>query len=200
MQGNTLIKRGTIMGALHSIISLAPLKARQRERFIMDYQSAFMYAATKEFGRRDRYYKYTDDIIPGKSVNACLESQGAEVYRIMIGDAPIGGVVIHTAGETAGTLDLLFVTPCAQGCGIGSAAWEAVERHHPGVVIWETTAACFERQNLHFLVNCCGFHIVEYYNRRNPNPNASDLSPATAREEVFRFEKVFVNHNREVCE
>ena len=50
----------------------------------------------------------------------------------------------------------------------------------------------FETRNIHFYVNKCGFHIVEYFNSHHPDPH----DPATGKEEIyeegdgmFRFEK-----------
>ncbi len=37
-------------------------------------------------------------------------------------------------------------------------------------IVWETGTPYFERRNIHFYVNKCGFHIVEYYNEKHPDP------------------------------
>ncbi len=58
--------------------------------------------------------------------------------------------------------------------------------------IWETVTPYFEKRNIHFYVNRCGFHIVEFFNSRHPDPN--DPDPAEEPDEqfpegTFRFEK-----------
>ena len=32
----------------------------------------------------------------------------------------------------------------------------------------------FEKRNIHFYINRCGFKIVEFYNSHNPDPNEPD--------------------------
>ena len=75
---------------------------------------------------------------------------------------------------TKGDLDLLFVSPKAHSKGIGYAAWCEVEKLYPQVTLWETVTPYFEKRNIHFYVNRCGFHIVEFYNSHHPNPNDPD--------------------------
>ena len=67
-----------------------------------------------------------------------------------------------------------------------------MEKLHPEVAVWETMTPYFEKRNIHFYVNRCGFHIVEFFHSRHPDPHDPDM----AREEdgqfsegMFRFEK-----------
>ena len=55
--------------------------------------------------------------------------------------------------------------------------------------MWETTTPYFEKRNIHFYVNRCGFHIVEYFNSRYHAPNDPD-SGDTDGDGMFRFQKV----------
>ena len=48
----------------------------------------------------------------------------------------------------------------------GQAAWRAVERLHPEVRVWETCTPYFEKRNIHFYVNRCGFRIVKFVRDR----------------------------------
>lgn len=82
----------------------------------------------------------------------------------------MGGIVVHLDGSR-GELDLLFVSPDAHSKGIGYAAWRAMERLHPEVTVWQAVTPYFETRNIHFYVNRCGFHIVEFYNSHHPDPN-----------------------------
>ena len=75
--------------------------------------------------------------------------------------------------------------------GIGYAAWCLIDELHPEVTVWETTTPYFEKRNIHFYVNRCGFHIVEYFNSRPPAPNGPD-SGDTDSDGMFRFQKVKV--------
>ena len=63
------------------------------------------------------------------------------------------------------------------------------------MTVWETVTPYFEKRNIHFYVNRCGFHIVEFYNSHHPDPP----DPETGEENrydgddgfdgMFRFEK-----------
>lgn len=112
----------------------------------------------------------------------------------MQGGQPVGGVVIKVDGEH-GTLDLLFVSPKVHSKGIGYAAWCAVEQLHPEVTVWETVTPYFETRNIHFYVNRCGFHIVEFFNRHHPDQNDPDTTEHIDEQfpdGMFRFEKRIV--------
>ena len=170
-------------------IILAPLKPDDRERFILDNQEAFNYGALEEFGLRDDHFEEEGEIISRETIEASVD--GGEAYRIMRDGLPVGGLVIKTDGDR-GSLDLLFVSPKAHSRGIGHAAWCAVEKLHPEVTVWETVTPYFEKRNIHFYVNRCGFHIVEFYNSRHPDPNDPDAGKeenAQFPDGMFRFEK-----------
>ena len=88
--------------------------------------------------------------------------------------------------------NILFISPKEHSKGIGYAAWCEVEKLHPEVKIWETVTPYFEKRNIHFYVNRCGFHIVEFYNSNHPDPNdpdAEDQIDEQFPDGMFRFEK-----------
>jgi GNAT superfamily N-acetyltransferase len=164
-------------------IKLIPLTSDDREQFITDNQEAFNYGALEEFGRRDDHFEEDGEIISRETIEKAID--GGEAYRIMQGDKKVGGVVLKVDGDK-GNLDLLFVSPKAHSKGIGYAAWCAVEKLHPEVKVWETCTPYFETRNIHFYVNRCGFHIVEFYNEHHPDPNEHN----DPEDEFFRFEKI----------
>ena len=102
--------------------------------------------------------------------------------------------VLPTGFETHHNhLDLLFVSPNAHSKGIGTAAWKCVESLYPETKVWETCTPYFEKRNIHFYVNKCGFHIVEFFNGLHPDPRDPETGYAADFEdggEMFRFEKV----------
>lgn len=170
------------------IITLVPLREEDREQFILDNQEAFRYGALVEFGRRDEHFEEEGEIISRETIEQSIE--GGEAYRIMLGDVKAGGVVIKTDGDW-GDLDLLFVSPHIHSRGVGYAAWCEIEKLHPEVRIWETVTPYFETRNIHFYVNKCGFHIVEFYNRHHPDPHEPDTGEGVpGGDGLFRFEKV----------
>ena len=158
-------------------VTLAPLEPDDKEQFILDNQEAFKYGATQEFGMRDDHYEEDGEIISRDTIKQSIE--GGETYRILLNKKKVGGVVLRVDGDR-GDLELLFVSPKAHSKGIGYAAWCAVERMHPEVKVWETVTPYFEKRNIYFYVNKCGFHIVEFLRED---------------EGMFRFEKVMQNNN-----
>ncbi len=164
-------------------ITLAPLEPSDRERFIRDNQDAFNYGALEEFGQRDDHFEEDGEIISHDTISRSIDE--GEAYRIMKDGKPLGGVVIKTEYDH-GDLELLFVSPAAHSKGIGYAAWCAVEALHPEVTVWETVTPYFEKRNVHFYVNRCGFHIVEYFNEHHCHPDDSDGEMF----EMFAFEKI----------
>ena len=87
----------------------------------------------------------------------------------------------------------MFVSPKEHSKGIGFAAWRAVEKLHPEVKVWETFTPYFEKRNIHFYVNRCGFHIVEFFNRYHPDPKDPDAGNEPDDQfpdGMFRFEKI----------
>ena len=171
------------------MVKLEPLAPADREQFIRDNQEAFNYGALEEFGRRDDHFEEEGEIISRETIENAID--GGEAYRIMQDGRPAGGVVIRVDGDH-GDLDLLFVSPEAHSKGIGYAAWRAVEKLHPEVAVWETVTPYFEKRNIHFYVNRCGFHIVEFFNSHHPDPNDPDTAGQTDEQfpdGMFRFEK-----------
>ena len=107
----------------------------------------------------------------------------------------VGGVVLMIDKKTHHNhLDLLFVAPEEHGKGIGYGAWQAVEALHPETVVWETFTPYFEKRNIHFYVNKCGFQIdqfwCEYFQSEHGVPAGEEHDPDEGPDEMFRFVKV----------
>ncbi len=170
-------------------IILVPLDTEDREQFISDNQEAFNYGALVEFGRRDDHFEEEGEIISRETIQGSIDN--GEAYRIMLNGQPVGGAVIKVDGDR-GDLELLFVSPKVHSRGIGYAAWCAIEELHPEVKVWETVTPYFEKRNIHFYVNRCGFHIVEFFNSHHPDPNDPEMAEHTDEQfsdGMFRFIK-----------
>ena len=175
---------------MNSIVQLLPLEKSDKEQFIIDNQKAFNYGAMEEFGLRDNHFEEDGQIISRATIEASIDT--GDAYRIVVDGEKVGGVVIKVDGDK-GDLDLLFISPDVHSKGIGYAAWCEVEKLHPEVKIWETVTPYFEQRNIHFYVNRCGFHIVEFFNKFHPNPNDSEPMEELGEQfpdGMFRFEKV----------
>lgn len=73
-----------------------------------------------------------------------------------------GAVVVIDKSTQHNHLDLLFVKNGIQSKGIGKKIWFELEEMYPGTKVWETCTPYFDRRNIHFYVNVCGFHITEF--------------------------------------
>ena len=150
-------------------IKLTRLTDDDREQFILDNQRAFKYGAMEEFGVGDDHSEEEGETISRKTIEESID--GGVAYRICEDGAIVGGLVLKIDEETQhNELELLFVNPEAHSKGIGQAAWREVERLYPETRVWETCTPYFETRNIHFYVNKCGFHIVEFFNRHHPAP------------------------------
>lgn len=174
-------------------ITLTRLTDDDREQFILDNQRAFRYGAMEEFGKRDDHCEEDGEIISRKTIEESIDNGVA--YRIRENGRIVGGLVLTIDEKTQHNhLDLLFVEPAKHSNGIGYAAWQEVERLYPETEIWETCTPSFETRNIHFYVNKCGFHIVEFFNSQHPDPHDPEPGEDNDYSEVdpggmFLFEK-----------
>ena len=168
-------------------VILVPLEEADRNQFILDNQEAFRYGAMEEFGLRDDHFEEDGEIISRQTIEASID--GGTAYRIVHNGETVGGVVVKVE-ETRGDLELLFVAPGVHSKGIGYAAWQEIEALYPEVEIWQTCTPYFEKRNIHFYVNRCGFHIVEFFNEKHPDPHAPEGGKGEDFDGMFRFEKV----------
>lgn len=164
-------------------VQLIPLESNDREQFIRDNQEAFNYGAMEEFGCRDEHFENDGQIISRETISRSIDEGTA--FRIMQDNKPVGGVVIRTEYDH-GELELLFVSPDVHSKGIGYAAWCEIEKMHPEITVWETVTPYFEKRNIHFYVNRCEFHIVEYFNEHHCAPDDTEGELF----DMFRFEKI----------
>ncbi|MBQ7047421.1 MAG: GNAT family N-acetyltransferase [Clostridia bacterium] len=176
-------------------VTLVPLTADDREQFILDNQWAFKYGAMLEFGERDNHIDGDGEIISRKTIERSIDDPKNETYRIVVDGKRVGGVILKIDKEThRNELEILFVSPEEHSCGIGYGAWQAVEALHPETVVWETCTPYFEKRNIHFYVNKCGFYIdefwCEYYQPEHEMPDDEEHNPDEGPDEMFRFIKV----------
>lgn len=146
-------------------ITLTSLREHEKEKFITDIQAAFKKAAMEEFGDSD------DEVISKKEVEQSFHAEGAESYHIVRDGQIVGGAVIEIHPDTnRNALSLLYVNVNEHSKGIGLAAWQLIEQLHPETEVRETCTPYFEKRNIHFYVNKCGFHITEFVNPYHKDP------------------------------
>ncbi|AOT00317.1 gcn5-related n-acetyltransferase [Exiguobacterium sp. U13-1] len=125
-----------------------------------------------------------------EDIQRSLCAKGATILHIVLDGEKVGGVVLRIDEKTQhNEVDFIYIS--ADGKGIGTKAWEAIEVAFPQTNVWELHTPYFEKRNIHFYVNKCGFHIVEFNHKGNPGPNVEGEAPSSDEEyEFFRFEKV----------
>ena len=176
-------------------VTLVPLTADDREQFILDNQWAFKHGALAEFGRRDDHIDDDGEIISRGTIEACLDAPENEAYRIVLDGKRVGGLILKIdKASRHNHLEILFTLPEEHSRGIGYGAWRAVEALHPETEVWETCTPYFEKRNIHFYVNKCGFHITEFWcahnHPRDEMPDSDNRAPEEGPDEMFRFIKV----------
>ena len=165
-------------------VELKPLEINERENFIKDLQEAFRVAAIEEFGKND------EEVITKTEIEESLNSKGAQTFRITKDGKNVGGIIISINEETqCNSLELFFVNQNCQSEGVGLKAWRLCEEKFPQTKIWETVTPYFEKRNIHFYVNRCGFKIVEFFNPRHKDQNMPDAIDREDMKYFFRFEK-----------
>lgn len=176
-------------------VELIPLTQDDREQFILDNQWSFKYGALQEFGKRDDHVDDDGEIISRRTIERCLDDPQNEAYRIVWKGKRVGGVILKINKETnRNELEILFVAPEEHTKGIGYGAWLAVEKLHPETVAWETCTPYFEKRNIHFYVNKCGFKIdefwCEHYEPHHEMIDDEERDPNEGPDEMFHFIKI----------
>lgn len=176
-------------------VTLVPLTENDREQFISDNQWAFKYGALMEFSERDNHIDDDGEIISRKTIEHCIDDPNNETYRIVVEGKKAGGVILKINKETNHNhLEILFTLPDEHSKGIGYGAWQAAQALHPETVVWQTCTPYFDKRNIHFYVNKCGFKIdefwCEYFAPTNDLPDDEEHDPNEGPDEMFHFVKV----------
>lgn len=173
------------------IVTLERAAEADLPEFRRELQEAFRIAVVETFGDSD-YGPIPSD----QDVQESFDAPGAAVYHIVHNGKRAGGAVLRINSETRhNSLDLFYVSPKHHSRGLGLSAWKAIEAQYPDTVLWETATPYFEKRNIHFYVNKCGFHIVEFYNEHHPDPRMHHTEdehddPLPGMDGFFKFQKV----------
>ena len=159
------------------------LKKEDISKFKKLMQEAFQYGYESIYGKSD------EQILPKKDIEDNLKNENSYAYEMIENDDIIGGAIVTIDEETNHNhLDFLFVKVGVQGKGIGQTIWRKIEKLYPNTKVWETCTPYFDKRNIHFYVNRLGFHIIEFFNEKNPDPNMQ-LDCYKEDDGMFRFEK-----------
>ena len=102
----------------------------------------------------------------------------------------VGGVVVKIDSQTGiNWLDLFYFYPDKHGQGLELQIWKGLEKRYPNTKAWRLITPYFEKRNIHFYVNKCGFKIVEFFNKAHRDPSRPS-GRSDFHDEYFIFEKV----------
>ena len=170
-------------------IQLLPLREEETIAFKEEMQEAF------EHGFKSHSHDNVDDVddsnqwqvLPDKDFYQSLEAEGAEAYEAISEDGQRVGGAILSIHNNEGELAFLYVKVGVQSKGIGQAIWKTIEALHPETEVWKTCTPYFDRRNIHFYINRCGFHAVEFFNEHHPDPHMPEQFDQE--DGLFKFEK-----------
>ena len=166
-------------------IDLVPLKNVDIPEFKQKIQLAFQRGYEAEFGQNEK------QVLPEKDIDRSLNGKGAHAYKAMQNGDMIGGAVVSIENKTGiNHLDLLFVKCGCQSKGIGQAIWCAIEAQYPETKVWKTCTPYFEKRNIHFYINKCGFQAVEFFCDFHKDAQETDKDREEGPSEMFRFIKI----------
>lgn len=171
---------------IENIVTLQRVKEYELSKFKKDLQESFGEAVIEEFGSLE------DGPIPSdEEIEENFKAPGVAIYHILSNGTKIGGVIVSINEETQhNSLDILFIVKGKGGKGIGYKTWKVIEEKYPKTKVWETHTPCFEKRNIHFYVNKCGFKIVEYLSEKYNNQHEEGGEVLPSGEDFFRFEKI----------
>ena len=169
-------------------IKLIPVTDKQT--FITDIQKSFQESYESVYGICDKI------ILPTIDIEESFNKNGSESYFAIEDNEIVGGViVVINSNSNINHLELLYVKSGYQSKGIGLNIWQTIEHMYPQTKIWETYTPYYDKRNIHFYINKCRFHIVEFFNPKHKDPNIKNDRVGGMDKETgqyfFRFEKMY---------
>ncbi len=165
-------------------IQFQPVDEKDFKSFREDVKKIFSIAVVRKFGRPE-----SGEVISDKDINHSLYDLGVTSYHILANGEKIGGVALRINKESHhNSVDLFYIYPDCHSRGMGTQVWRAIEEAYPDTEVWELVTPYFEKRNIHFYVNKCGFRIVEFFCKHHSDPTM-DANAPDFQKEYFRFEK-----------
>lgn len=169
-------------------ITFQQLKEQDYAVFRNDVKRIFSIAVIEEFGESQE----EGDVIPDKDINLSLYNPQCEAFFVYDNGNKVGGIAIKKDMDNqCNWLDLFYIYPEYHGKSIGLRIWQAIEKKYPDTKTWRLVTPYFEKRNIHFYVNKCGFKIVEFFNRHHQNSDRPSGN-TDFHDEYFVFEKQIV--------
>lgn len=159
--------------------------------FKQELNDAFLKGLKDSFPEHDNPIEIAP-VPPEEDVDKILGEPDVAIYHLVMNGEKLGGAVLKIDEDTQNNeVIFLYMNVNAHGKGIGTKAWQAIEKAYPLTKVWELYTPYFEKRNIHFYVNKCGFHIVQFLHRGNPGPDFEvDETKRDTEYEFFHFKKV----------
>ena len=180
----------------HIAVMLLPVNKEDLDDFKQELHESFLKGLKDSFPKHDNPLEIAP-VPPEEDVEQMLAEKDVAIYYLVMNGEKLGGVVLKIDEDTQhNEVVFFYINANAHGKGIGTKAWKAIEDAYPLTKVWELYTPYFEKRNIHFYVNKCGFHIVEFLHRGNPGPDFEvDEAKPDTEYEFFHFKKVMNQTN-----
>ena len=167
-------------------ITFRRLAEQEYAAFREDVKKIFSIAVIETFGiAQDQ-----DEIIPDEDIDVSLYNPQCETWAVYSDGEKVGGVVVKIDSRTQQNwLELFYIYPGKQSRGLGFRIWQSIEQKYPDTLVLRLVTPYYEKRNIHFYVNKCGFKIVEFYNKAHQDSDRP-YRGIDFHDEYFLFEKV----------
>ena len=171
---------------IEQFVTLLPVYKDELANFKQGLHEAFLK------GLKDSFPEHENPIeIAPVPQEEDVEKMLAAIYHLVMNGEKQGGVVLKINESQHNEVVFLYTNANAYDKGIGTKAWQAIEAAYPLTKVWELYTPYFEKRNIHFYVNKCGFKIVEFLHRGNPGLDFEvDETKPDTEYEFFHFKKV----------
>ena len=167
-------------------ITFVKIEKSDYNDFCADVCEIFSFAVIETFGKPES----GKEIIEHDEILGIISDPECETYAVYADGIKVGGISIKANAATLhNSAELFYIYPEYHGKGLGYQIWQAIERLYPNTKVWRLITPYFEKRNIHFYVNKCGFKIVEFFNKAHVDPTRS-LTGEACHDEYFIFEKV----------
>ncbi|MBR3877786.1 MAG: GNAT family N-acetyltransferase [Bacteroidaceae bacterium] len=167
-------------------ITFVKIEKSDYNDFCADVCEIFSFAVIETFGKPES----GKEIIEHDEILGIISDPECETYAVYADGIKVGGISIKADAATLhNSAELFYIYPEYHGKGLGYQIWQAIERLYPNTKVWRLITPYFEKRNIHFYVNKCGFKIVEFFNKAHTDPARSQTGEA-CHDEYFVFEKL----------
>lgn len=181
---------------IEQFVTLIPVSKVELADFKEELHEAFLKGLKDSFPKHDNPIEIAP-VPPKEDVERKLAEPDLAIYHLVMNGEKLGGAVLKIDEDTQhNEVVFLYMNANADGKGSGTKAWQAIEAAYPLTKVWELYTPYFEKRNIHFYVNKCGFQIVEFLHRGNPGPDFEvDETKPDTEYEFFHFKKVINQTN-----